>query len=61
MPIVLEKVLLAYIDQRHASPSSLKGKDLVDIQIPHTPKINEDPLLKIKVIILEKQTWEEKA
>ena len=59
--MVFEKVLIANIDKEGATPSSLKGKDLIDLEIPHTPNINKDSLLKIKPTILEKQTWEERA
>jgi len=46
--------------KKDASLNSLQGKDPIDPKIPHTPKNNEDSLVKIKPTILEKQTWEEK-
>lgn len=52
---------IADIDKRGAFPSFLKWKDSIDLEIPHTPKTNGDPLLKIESTLLKNWTWEEIA
>jgi len=42
LPMVLEKVSIAYIDKEGASLSYLKGKDLIDLEKPRAPNINMD-------------------